>query len=61
MKDESANPGGPAAGATRAPGLPAAVDRPTFHAELDRLRVRALIVSGEEYSSAPSAASAATA
>ena len=33
----------------------------TFHAELDRLRVRALIVSGEEYSSAPSAASAATA
>jgi predicted dithiol-disulfide oxidoreductase (DUF899 family) len=40
MKDESANPGGPAAGATKAPGLPAAVGRATFQAELDRLRVR---------------------
>jgi hypothetical protein len=40
MKDESAGPGGPAPGATSAPGLPAAVDRATFQAELDRLRVR---------------------
>ena len=40
MKDESANLGGPAAGATSAPGLPAAVDRASFQAELDRLRVR---------------------
>jgi predicted dithiol-disulfide oxidoreductase (DUF899 family) len=40
MKDESANLGGPAAGATSAPSLPAAVDRATFQAELDRLRVR---------------------
>jgi hypothetical protein len=32
MKDESAEPG--------APGLPAAVDRSAFEAELDRLRVR---------------------
>ena len=40
MKDESANLGGPAAGATNAPSLPAAVDRATFQAELDRLRVR---------------------
>ena len=40
MKDEPANLGGPAAGATNAPGLPAAVDRATFQAELDRLRVR---------------------
>jgi predicted dithiol-disulfide oxidoreductase (DUF899 family) len=40
MKDESANLGGPAAGATKAPGLPAAVDRATFQAELDSLRVR---------------------
>src|ERR1022692_4730184 len=40
MKDESANPGGPAAGATKAPGLPAAAGRATFQAELDRLRVR---------------------
>src|ERR1022692_4214352 len=40
MKDESANPGGPAAGATKAPGLPAAVGRATFQAELDKLRVR---------------------
>jgi predicted dithiol-disulfide oxidoreductase (DUF899 family) len=40
MKDESANPGGPAAGATQAPGQPAAAGRATFQAELDRLRVR---------------------
>ncbi len=40
MTDESAHPGGPAASATGAPGLPAAVDRATFQAELDRLRVR---------------------
>jgi predicted dithiol-disulfide oxidoreductase (DUF899 family) len=40
MKDESASLGGPAAGATSAPSLPAAVDRATFQAELDRLRAR---------------------
>src|SRR6266853_1048637 len=40
MKDESASLSGPAAGAASAPGLPAAVDRATFQAELDRLRVR---------------------
>src|ERR1019366_377887 len=40
MKDESANPGGPAAGAPSAPGLPAAAGRAAFQAELDRLRVR---------------------
>src|SRR5450432_1347637 len=40
MKDESAKLGGLAAGATKAPSLPAAVDRATFQAELDRLRVR---------------------
>ena len=40
MKDESSYPGGPAAGATKAPGLPAAVDRAAFQAELDALRVR---------------------
>src|SRR2546429_5676800 len=40
MRDESANPRGPAAGATSAPSLPAAVDRAAFQAELDRLRVR---------------------
>ena len=38
--DESTNLGGPAASATSAPSLPAAVDRDTFQAELDRLRVR---------------------
>ncbi len=37
MKDESANSGGPATGA---PAMPAAVDRATFQAELDALRVR---------------------
>ncbi len=40
MKDESADLGGPVAGATSAPSLPAAVGRATFQAELDRLRVR---------------------
>src|ERR1039458_6187300 len=40
MKDESANLGGPTGGATSAPGLPAAVGRAAFQAELDRLRVR---------------------
>ncbi len=40
MTDESAHPGGPAAGAASAPGLPAAADRATFQAELDALRVR---------------------
>ena len=40
MKDESANLGGPAADATSAPSLPAAVDRAAFQAELDALRVR---------------------
>ena len=40
MTDESAIPGGPAAGATDAPSLPAAVDRAAFEAELDRLRSR---------------------
>src|ERR1022692_2768260 len=40
MKDESANLGGPAAGGTSAPSLPAAVGRGAFQAELDRLRIR---------------------
>jgi predicted dithiol-disulfide oxidoreductase (DUF899 family) len=40
MKIESANLGGPAAGATNAPSLPRAVDRAAFQAELDRLRAR---------------------
>ena len=35
-----ANLGGPAASATNASSVPAAVDRATFQAELDRLRVR---------------------
>jgi predicted dithiol-disulfide oxidoreductase (DUF899 family) len=35
MKDDSASPGNPSA-----PGLPSAVDRAAFQAELDRLRVR---------------------
>jgi predicted dithiol-disulfide oxidoreductase (DUF899 family) len=38
MNNEAANPGG--AGRARAPGLPAAVSRASFQAELDRLRVR---------------------
>jgi predicted dithiol-disulfide oxidoreductase (DUF899 family) len=40
MRDGSANLGEPTAGAASAPGLPAAVDRATFEAELGRLRVR---------------------
>jgi predicted dithiol-disulfide oxidoreductase (DUF899 family) len=40
MEGESTSPGVPAAGAIDAPSLPAAVDRATFQAELDRLRVR---------------------
>lgn len=40
MTDESTDLGGPAAGATNAPSLPAAVDRATFQAELDGLLVR---------------------
>jgi predicted dithiol-disulfide oxidoreductase (DUF899 family) len=40
MEDRPPEPGGPAAGATRAPSVPAAVDRATFQAELDELRAR---------------------
>jgi predicted dithiol-disulfide oxidoreductase (DUF899 family) len=40
MKDESPDLGGPPARATDAPSRPAAVDRATFQAELDALRVR---------------------
>jgi hypothetical protein len=40
MKEEKAKLGGSAAGTTEAPSLPAAVDRATFQAELDGLRVR---------------------
>jgi|NGEPerStandDraft_6_1074524.scaffolds.fasta_scaffold288931_2 hypothetical protein len=40
MNDESTNLSGPATGATKSSNLPAAVDRATFQAELDRLRVR---------------------
>src|ERR1039457_6394198 len=40
MKGETAKLGGSAGGATSAPGLPAAVGRATFQAELDRLRDR---------------------
>jgi predicted dithiol-disulfide oxidoreductase (DUF899 family) len=40
MKDESTKLGGLAVGVTDAAGLPAAVDRATFQAELDKLRVR---------------------
>ena len=40
MNRQSANADGPTAGAASAPSLPAAVDRATFQAELDRLRVR---------------------
>ena len=39
MKDDATNFGRPAA-ATKAPSLPSAVDRATFQAELERLRVR---------------------
>ena len=38
--DESTNLGEPATSPTNQPSLPAAVDRATFQAELDRLRVR---------------------
>ena len=38
MNDESTSLGGPAVSATNAPSLPAAVDRATFQAELDKLR-----------------------
>ena len=40
MKDEATTLGGSAASAANAPSLPAAVDRATFQAELDRPRVR---------------------
>jgi len=40
MKDESASVGGLRDGGPSAPGVPAAVDRATFQAELDRLRAR---------------------
>jgi len=40
MTDETANPGGPVGDAPEVLSLPAAVDRATFEAELDRLRVR---------------------
>jgi predicted dithiol-disulfide oxidoreductase (DUF899 family) len=40
MKDEAASLGGPPTGSTTAPGLPPAVDRATFQAELDRLRIQ---------------------
>jgi predicted dithiol-disulfide oxidoreductase (DUF899 family) len=40
MKEETATTGEPTAGVGRAPGVPAAVDRAAFEAELDSLRVR---------------------
>jgi hypothetical protein len=40
VKNESANPAASTAGANKAPGLPAAVDRAAFQAELDALRER---------------------
>jgi predicted dithiol-disulfide oxidoreductase (DUF899 family) len=40
MQDEPTNLGEPAVSAANAPSLPATVDRATFQAELDRLRVR---------------------
>ena len=40
MTDESTHPGGTGTGAANAPSLPTTVDRATFQAELDRLRVR---------------------
>jgi predicted dithiol-disulfide oxidoreductase (DUF899 family) len=40
MKDESASPASPAATAAGAPALPPVVDRATFQAEVDKLRVR---------------------
>jgi predicted dithiol-disulfide oxidoreductase (DUF899 family) len=40
MKDESAHVGGAPTGSTIAPSLPPVVDRATFQAELDRLRIQ---------------------
>ena len=40
MTEESTDLGGPAAGAASAASLPMAVDRTTFQAEPDRMRVR---------------------
>jgi predicted dithiol-disulfide oxidoreductase (DUF899 family) len=40
MTDESAHPGSPASDATNTASTPPVVDRATFQAELDRLRVR---------------------
>src|SRR5688500_6854383 len=40
MTDESTNSGGPTPSAGNAESLPTAVDRTTFQAELDRLRIR---------------------
>ena len=40
MSDQSASLSDPTASAANAPGLPAAVDRAAFQAELDRLRAR---------------------
>jgi hypothetical protein len=40
VKNESANPAASTAGASKAPGVPAAVGRAAFQAELDRLRER---------------------
>ena len=40
MKDRPTNLGTTAASGTSAPSLPAAVDRATFQAELDKLRIR---------------------
>src|SRR5258706_16365746 len=40
VKEESANPGGSAPSAASAPGMPVAVDRASFEAEIDALRVR---------------------
>ena len=40
MKDQSKNVELPTVGGTDTQALPAVIDRPTFQAELDRLRVR---------------------
>jgi predicted dithiol-disulfide oxidoreductase (DUF899 family) len=40
MKDEPANPAGPEASVANTPSVPVTVDRATFEAELDGLRVR---------------------
>ena len=54
MTNASTSPGGPA---TSAPSLPAAVDRATFQAGLDRLRVRekAHTREGDAIAAAPDA------